>query len=627
MKRIWWSAVLLLSLSTWVGSAGASLSHRDWTVRLLNNTHSVSAAEPIRLELPQSLPTPVRAALHFELDDVSITDAIVFDAGVATYRPIQPLAEGSHRLRLVYAPDRGRWRELGVWQFAVKQDSDTGGDATAVTSKRAVTPFGAFAELELEVADDEVKESDREDSPEKFLATLRAGQMQARVGPQKLAYNSLIHKDLDRPGAVAEWDLGEQIQIRGFGVSSQADSGYKRLVGTDDARYQLNGVLVEQQLPSYGDNQFSMVSGWVSGTARSKGSEQHGGSAWSVAGNASMLSNQLRLHAEYAGSEFEWDRSAADTKEVDAGQAYAMSMEYHAAEDAPHKWHVGTQYSEVTPWFGSLGNPTLSTDRINLRTYGGITVDEWQFDAAVDRRRNNLEEDPSRPVIITDKLQLATIWSPTEAPFFDVLGKPSYKVASEFGKSHYVATSDNSAAQDPLQRSIDLSLQSEFAHDEWLWGMRAKGGRAPGKIDAATSAGIRTMGFDVYGDISAGLPLSVKPALSWQRKRDAATGTTADKWRAGISSSAITLRHDLQANFDVAYQSRSRSDDVDNDSVADVGANLVWTLQQPSSTRRGLALAFSGNVLHGNPAVRGSEDEPGYSFMVSLSTDNPLGSW
>ncbi len=404
MKRIWWSAVLLLSLSTWVGSAGASLSHRDWTVRLLNNTHSVSAAEPIRLELPQSLPTPVRAALHFELDDVSITDAIVFDAGVATYRPIQPLAEGSHRLRLVYAPDRGRWRELGVWQFAVKQDSDTGGDATAVASKRAVTPFGAFAELELEVADDEVKESDREDSPEKFLATLRAGQMQARVGPQKLAYNSLIHKDLDRPGAVAEWDLGEQIQIRGFGVSSQADSGYKRLVGTDDARYQLNGVLVEQQLPSYGDNQFSMVSGWVSGTARSKGSEQHGGSAWSVAGNASMLSNQLRLHAEYAGSEFEWDRSAADTKEVDAGQAYAMSMEYHATEDAPHKWHVGTQYSEVTPWFGSLGNPTLSTDRINLRTYGGITVDEWQFDAAIDRRRNNLEEDPAAgDDLVTDR--------------------------------------------------------------------------------------------------------------------------------------------------------------------------------------------------------------------------------
>lgn len=597
----------------------------DWTVRLLNNRLAVSAVEPLRLQLPPQLPEHVRTALQFELDDSSITAGMVIDGNVATYPPVEPLSEGKHRLRLVYAPVRGRWRELGIWQLNVAADAHTA-QQTGSASKRATTPFGAFAELELEVADDELGDNDRENSPEQFLATLRAGDMQASVGPQKLAYNSLIHKDLDRRGAVAEWDLGEKIQIRGFGVSSQADSGYKRLVGTDNARYQLNGVLVEQQLPSYGDNQFSMVSGWVTGTARSNGSERHGGSAWSVAGNASMLSSQLRLHAEYAGSEFEWQKSD-DNDNTDAGEAYALSMEYHAAESSPHKWHVGTEYSEVAPWFGSLGNPTLSTDRINLKTYGGVTFGEWQFDVAVDRRRNNLEEDPSRPVIVTDRLQMATIWSPSEPPFLEVLGNPSYKVATEFGKSRHIATSDSTTTKEPLQRSIDLSLQSEFAHDAWLWGMRAKGGRAPGKIDAATSEGIRTLGFDVYGDIAAGLPMSIKPAVSWLRKRDASTGTTADKWRAGITSSPISLRHDLHANFDIAYQSRARSDDVDNDSITDVGANLVWTLQSPSSTRRGLALAFSGSVLHGNPAVSSTEEEPGYSFMVSLSTDNPLGGW
>ena len=590
----------------------------------MHDASVLSVVEP--LPLPRGLPAQRHSALSFELDDIDVIAAVTVTGETAAYVPTESLPPGAQVPWYGNALWHGRRREPGVWYPNI---AVTTGAATDASPQRASAPLGAFGRLELEVTEnDEPTGDDDEKSPGQFLATLHAGSLQASVGPQKLAYESLIHRDRDRRGAVAAWDLGGRIQIRGFGVQSKAESGYRRLVGSDRAHYQLNGVILEHELTAKEGKAIDVAVGWISGNARTTGTNASGGSAWSVAGSAAVLSRRLRLQAEYAGSQFEWDSRShtGGGPRTDTGDAYRVGVEYRAPKAAPLDWHVGTEISEVAPWFGSLGNPVLDTDRTRLRAYGGASFGGWQLDLALDRRRDNLEGDPSRPVVVSDRLKLATLWSPAQLTAIDSIGRPSYKLAAELGRSCHLATGGVAVARRPLQRSVDLSLQSEFSHADWLWGMRARGVFAPGAIDALDSAGIRSLAFDLYGDFAGGSAWPVKPTLSWQRRRDAVTGTTADLWRAGAATSTIEIRDDLQANLDVSVEQHDRLGGMASDRAADVDAKLVWTLQRPSSNRDGLALAISGSLASGGRDA-GNGDEAAYELMVLLSTDNPLGSW
>jgi hypothetical protein len=581
----------LIGLAIAAANAQAAPSRDAWTIRLLNDAAALSALEPLRLRLSRDTPQQRHAALLFQLDDVDITDRVTLTGEIASYLPARPLEPGTHVLRLVHAPPLGRWRELGVWRLTIPAAGD------------------------------------RDAAAKDLLATLRAGPVQARVGPQRLSYDSLIHQDIDRRGAVAAWDLRRQVRIRGFGVQSRADSGYKRLLGSDAADYQLNGILLEHGLEANDGNQVDVAVGWVSGNARVGDADARGGSAWSVAGRAAMMSDRLHLQAEYAGSRFDWDTpSAAEQRLRDAaGDAYQVGVEYRAAESSPIAWRVGSEFSEVDPWFGSLGNPTVHADRRHLRAYGGATFGEWQLDLALDRRRDNLRQDPSRPIGIADDLQLATVWSPPTPNAIEAIGRPSYRLSAGLGRDRQLATSDATLDRRSPRPAIDLALQGEFAHSDWLWGVRAKGGFAPGPIDAPHDAAVRLFALDLYGDFSGGSAPPVKPSLSWQRRRDVVAETVDDRWRAGLSLPAIDWRHDLQGSLDLALEHRDHPDRANDGIAADVRADLVWTLRRPASNRNGLALAVSGSLVTTQPESTG--DDAGYALMVSLSTGDPLGAW
>ena len=444
--------------------------------------------------------------------------------------------------------------------------------------------------------------------------------------PRELTYDSLIHKRGPRPAAVAAWDLGDHLNVRGFGAQTKAGTGYQRLVGSDAVDYALNGVVVENHLSLDDSDQLDIVAGWLSGRADVPGSTPRHGTAWSVATDAALLSRRLTLHAEYAGSQFEW--TDAGRLEPRADQAYRVKLEYNAAPTSSMNWRLGSEYSAVGAWFASLANPSLAGDRSSLRSYGRLKTTQWQFDLALERRRNNLADDPSRAIVFSDRLQLSTGWSPDTQPPFALLGRPTVRLAAELGRHRELAAAGTATGGTESRPSANLALQGEFSHDGWLWGWRAKGGRSPLAVDAAVNRGSRVMGFDLYGDFTRGAsPLAVKPTLSWQNREDLQTGTRAGKWRAALSSATIALHHDLHAKFDLAYQRQVRSDGTEVDDSAGVGANLVWTLLKPGTNRRGLALALSGKLRDGDPANSGSAVDGDYALMMSLSTENPLGTW
>jgi len=531
---------------------------------------NLDPARPLRLALPSDLPDHARNRLRYEVDGNPVTDNVT-----------PPNDEAG--------------------QPALQVTSTTVTDADRSTLPAAGPP-GPL--------------------PAKIVATLQTGSLLARVGPQALSYDSLIHKDRTDKGAVLALELGTRTLVKGFGVQSGERRGYQRLLGSDRASYAFNGLVAEHKLPAPEGGDVNLVAAWLSGAAHAAGTAeetgQHAGEAWSVSADTALLERRMKLHFEYAGSSLDWQHSG----KTETGRAYSFGTEFHSAKSSPITWYLGTEIDKVAPRFGSLANPSLGDDWRRLRTYGALSTDEWKFDLSLDRRLSNLEDNAVTPTVQNQKGQFTAAWAPSQATGGLFPGRQSYKLIADYGQSERIAEAPPTEPEQHREKAVSVMLQTEVTHADWLWGVRAKGGEKPGKMDADDSSGVRTLALDFYGDIAA---KRLRPTVSWRRLRDQATGTTEEHWRAGLNSSAITLRDDLKADVKLTYQQRFRSDGGKGDSGFSFGANLAWRLRRAAEGRRGLMLAFSGGYLDDRGGLTGPAGSGGYRFMLSLSTDTSNG--
>ena len=443
-----------------------------------------------------------------------------------------------------------------------------------------------------------------------------------RLGPQRLAYDSLIHRKRKHRGAVATWEPGDDTRVRGFGVGTNTVREDPKWAGQAGDGYRLSGLLVEHTFRAPQKNAVKLRLGWVSGQESIDKKQVRRSAGWSVAGDADLLSDRLRLSAEYAASRVQ--SRASPVADQDADDAYRLGFELRAPAAAPLDWHLGSEFHEVDPGFSSLGNPSLPQDRAQFRTYGGASLGDWQLELDVLRYRQNLDRDPSRPVIVRDRVKAETTWSPMQPALSQIAGNPRYRLAAEIGRKRTTREGGGTNDGSERHRSLRLSLGSEFSRPELRWGMRAKAGMSPGKIGEVESPAVRALEVEMYADLGDGWGVPMKPALSWQRRRDAASDGADERWRAELTSPPIELRHDLRGAFDMTFEHRDRSDIDPAAPIMDLGAQLVWTLQRASPGRRGLTLAVAGGLAsHG--AL--SDDEDRYTLMVSLSTEDMLASW
>ncbi|MGB5649846.1 MAG: hypothetical protein WBM59_07165 [Sedimenticolaceae bacterium] len=476
-------------------------------------------------------------------------------------------------------------------------------------------PDGGTGQLQLQVTSTLPGAGPPGPTPAKIVATLQTGSLMARVGPQALSYDSLIHKDRTEPGAVVALGLGTRTLVKGFGVQSGEGHGYQRLLGSDRASYAFNGVVAEHKLPAPEGGDINLVAAWLSGAAHAAGTVeetgQHAGDAWSVSADTALLKQRMQLRFEYAGSSFDWQHAGK------TGRAYSFGTEFRSAKSSSITWHLGTEFDQVAPRFGSLANPTLESDWRRLRTYGALSAGEWKFDLSLGQRQSNLEDTPATPTVQRQNGQFTAAWTPSPTTEGLFSGRPSYELTADYGQSNRIVEAPLSESGQQRDKAFSLMLQTEFTHADWLWGVRAKGAEMPGKEDANESRGARTLALHLYGDLAA---KRLRPTVSWQRLRDHATGSTDERWRAGLDSSDIALRDNLTADVKLAYQQRFRSDGGKSDKGYSLGGNLAWQLRRAAEGHSGLLLAFSGSYLGGDPGLT-SPAGGGYRFMLSLSTD------
>lgn len=452
------------------------------------------------------------------------------------------------------------------------------------------------------------------------------GATKAQFGTQKLAYQSLIHSDRDRSGAVAAWRPLSQTDVRGFVFHPEIAAETRRPAPGADDEQQLLGIVVEHSIARGAIGTWTLTGGWVSASElpdpAGPGAQTTPTSAWSLGTNATTLMERLRLSFEYAGSEP--DRDRPETTGATQAQAYRAGAELHPSPSSGERWHMGSEYSWVGQRFDSVANSELKPDRQRLRGYGGLDVGDLRFQLSIRRDRNNLALDPAKPTRQADQFQATTTWKPANPGPFKVLGEPRVRLDAVLGHDQIEAVT---APGPRMERSEKLQLGADFKTTGSRWGAKATHDQAPGKIDASTGAGIRGFGLELHHQETAHAFLPVRKDLQWQRREDLATATVEQRWQARLRSNNVSLHERVNGEFDLRYRERVTSPGNGREASVNLGGQLVWTMQAPAATRNGLAIALSADYPGASSQASASRSEDGYQVMLTLSTSNPLAGW
>lgn len=447
---------------------------------------------------------------------------------------------------------------------------------------------------------------------------------QARLGTQKLAYQSLIHRDRDRPGAVAEWRPAQKTDVRGFVFHPQMQEASGNAVQKSDLEHQLLGVVAAHAVPIGGSGRLKLTGGWVAGNEVAErsdaGAEALSRSAWSLGADASLQDGRLRVSIERAGSERIEGRAVA----IGDGRAAArrFGAEWKPDASGGSKWHVGAEYSWVGPEFDSAANTALITDRERLGGEGGLEVDAWQIALSARRERNNVVAERPGDTEQKDRYRVRTTWTPPESGSGWGRSAPRLRMDVEFGQNERLRVPGSESSVAAYRR---LQLESEFSTGSGRWGVRATWGQTPGAIDSAREAGIENEQIELYRDQRDFRAFPVRGQLEWRQRADRLTGTTQERWRARLGSRPLALHEHVDADFDLRFRQQGRSGTGVGETDLQLGGRIAWTLDRPIANRGGLALILDAE-FRDRSAASGSEDD-GYRVLLTLSRRNPLSDW
>ena len=446
---------------------------------------------------------------------------------------------------------------------------------------------------------------------------------QSRFGTQRLPYQSLVHQDRDRPGVIAEWQPTLQTALRGFVFHPDITAGPEAPAEHPALEHPLFGVVAEHAWPLKRNDTLTLTGGWVSGSDPVDADTDRAAStstlAWSLGADGSLAEGRLRLALEQAGSSNE---AGAGTRTGKSAEARRIRAEWRADRSRRWQWRAGAEYRWVGPDFESVANDAIRADRERLRSEGGIDLEDWRVRLSAQRERDNLAHDPSRRTEVVDRYQLTTTWSPSDLGAGWVLGRPQFTLAAEVGHNQRWLPADSEPEVSPYHR---LRLESEFRTPVARWGVKAARGLTPGEIDSGQRPGVDMAQLEWYRDQRNFQPFPVRTQVEWQQREDRMTGTSQDRWQAGLRSRPIAMHERLGADFDLRYRHQVQSNTRDPQTDLHLGGRLVWTVDRPTPARSGLALTLNADFRDRPSSSSGDED--GYRLLLTLSSRHPFADW
>jgi hypothetical protein len=594
----------------------------------------------IRLLEPKSL--QLTALQTFSLETVNYTGPVTIlidgvDVSASAkrnntrlvYRTAEPLPPGKHQLTVlttaVGGPGRSEWqlvvneprrtahqRELYSKSSLSLSASYVSGDKInndqTVASGNLAVDVGARVDqtnvsLETNIGYSSTS-SNNDLTPTGYLLQAKQEQDRLALGDVSFTGTPLTVPSLAHRGAMADMHWGA-FDLQLMQVNSRSITGWSTGLGSDN---QLQGAVLGYA-GSSADGQMPKL------TAVVLSGEIQDASSYNVASIDPPSRGKVlgvQGSGQYAGFGYtaelgfsEFDQNTKDT--VAAKHDLAGSIQLNKVVGGIG---LSAAYQRAGADYSSIANPGATFDREQLGMSASTAFDISSVSLSLGRSRDNLDNDPSRPVVYNDNIGLSYALTPQSWPALSF----SYSVGTVKSDAEPVGTPTTDISTQNASASMSLNRQ------QWMGSVVVNAGLIDDPVNGGTGSGSAVLTLQVQPDKY----WSLVPSMSLIRSRHQAV--TQETVLATMS-----LNWKISKTIGAAGQGAWVRNIADDDSVDNLQINPVlrvsWDITDYlkrllSQQHAGLTLSYRGN--HYRDHIDSSNSLTDQSVLLGIDISAPL---
>lgn len=616
-----------------------SAEHAEVDLQKGENTGYWQPQEILSLSFPSKQLKQLKQlnqTIMVELDAVEITAMLAIEGSRVSFRPIQPLAAGQHELRVVEYSEEGDIEELGYWSVEVRQSNliqryqvvaDSQISATyRVSDKNIGAPepdkfqgqaisqiafttnsgnWQSSGQFDLHYDSLDTNQIDnRSINNNEFLFSVGNDVVEARLGHQTMAVTSMVMNNFLRRGVSLESRIASiNSRISGFSLSSSQVIGFGNGLGINNSQQRIEGVTFDSS-PLADDPRSLYITGtWLKGQS-SKVDQFIGSSnsttfvgtdseAWSFTSESLLFQNKLRIRAEYAATDYDFDVS--DSLDSDEDDAYSLLVTYNDVVDSRIAWNVGAATQKIGTFFQSIANQALPSDKKINKFFTGVQWSSFGLQTTIERQQDNVEKIDFLPRINTDLTNISFNWTPQIENFDAWYGAPSFALTTNYQSQLQTFTPSNYLFARTNNDISNWQLSGQFSYQTNSWGVALT---TTDFTDLSlVQSDSETISFDLYGNFVIGEEsiFSISPVISWNDTEDTTNHITTTSLSYALQSAMTILPQELTASLNVNWNSNKVGNNLLNgDNLAATFA-INWSIQQPKINQFGVSLNLTSS--------------------------------
>lgn len=603
------------------------------------NSGYYSPKETLTIVVPSNFNPPQMGNISIELDAIDITEMVELSNGQIVYNPLQAMLPENHELRITEYADNGDINELGVWYFDVRMSeafeeyalaadtqinsryrlSEKEGDyplpERLQTDANSQIGFkirngnwqteGQFDLNYTSIKDNRPSERTIENT--EFLIKTGNQYVEAKIGHQNVGQASFIMDNFRRRGiSVAGKVASLNSTITGFSLSSNDITGFGHGLGISNAQQRVHGYSLSIAPISDGPKLLNISATWLSGkgndgnifvsdfesfddtNAATPVSEK--GDAWSMVADSLLLEDKLRIRAEYAETEFNFN--PLDELGAEKDSAETLLVTYADNTDSGVTWNAGFNYQQIGTYFKSLANRGLPSDRELSKLFAGMQWDTVGVQISGEEQKDNLENIAQLPKTTTELNSINVNWSPQLKSHNTWLGIPYF----DFGYNEQ-SQRQNNIPLDYFFPATDNQLESwqasgSFSYNVNSWGFTLMNTNFTDKSGVQNDSG--TNSINLFSNFILEEIGNISPSIQFDQSKDKVTGLTSVGVTYSLQSVFTLIPNKLDGSADIMLNKNDTNDlFTKNESMA-INLAFNWRAREATSNQFGIDLALGG---------------------------------
>jgi|GEM_PF-2660844 len=665
--------ILLALLCLWYSAVARAGSDEVLTLQAAVNGDFYLPGESLQVVLPSELNSAKGTVLIIELDGIDLSAVVEREAGMLRYTPVRRLHLGVHELRVMFYQDNGDVRELGYWQFEVRQSAAFrdarmqgqfdlavsqrvaasalyGGDSSSNNTLAAQGGGRVLAQLEgndwqLDAAGDVALSNSAEHSltgrtldVPTFSVVAATGRYRIEIGDHQNEAIGLLSNGYQQRGLSASMVVNSlDSAVKLYSVSANQRIGLEGGLGLSESNNRIDGVNWLYQPLNNDSHQLVVSSSFMSGRVSESDfatlepgmpseNRVNGGQAWNLSADGELFERQVRVRIEQARSRYDFDGEARGFEAIN-DQAWSTLMVFQPLSPPSQESlsiNIGLEAREVGSYFYSLLNKNQIADQSLRRIFANMAYQQWYWDAVAATEHNNV--DNNHDYARTDnthwnvsggyRQQLQAGWLLT------LLGQPSYHASMGAGHLEDVYTPAGYIANNLSVRKLNANI--DFAHAKWQWSMGYKHDEVED--------------YSGWQDNTRSQALQLNAQWQWGQQSHLGVGwelQETDYHASGDSTRRQLLSFDAQAEIIPERLSALLSIGVNqSDALNDpffaqrndsgyASGNIIWRIREAENNFPGLDLTFTVLHNHYDDHLNAVNNSQGYQAFIKLSSSLP----